>query len=93
MVLASPFWTALRLFLHGVAALRGRGAAGKLAGERSAFHLVAVTLRAWLGALRLLPHALRQRRRIASFRKIDRSALTRLLRAHRLGAREVAFKD
>ncbi len=93
MVAASPFYTLLRLGLQAWGALRGRGAAGRLARERSFAHLVGTTLRAYASALRGAPRVLRERRRVLRERRLDARAFRRLLADHRLGAREVALKD
>jgi GT2 family glycosyltransferase len=51
LVLVSPFYTALRFLLQAWGAVSGRGAAGRLARERSIAHLAWVTLRAYASAL------------------------------------------
>jgi GT2 family glycosyltransferase len=91
LILASPWHTAVRFALQAWGALAGRGAAGRLAQERSLLHLALVTLRAWLSAACGVPRVLRQRRSV--LRRIDVRAFCRLLAEHRLGAREVALKD
>jgi GT2 family glycosyltransferase len=90
-LLASPATTGLRLALQAWGAASGRGAAARLAGERSFVHLVAVTLRAWLAGLRGLPRVLGERRRLV--RRVSARDWRRLLAAHRMGARELALKD
>ncbi len=90
-VVASPFWTTLRMALQAWGAFRGRGAAAHLARERSLLHLVAVTLQAWAAAAAGLPRVLRRRRRLV--RRLSHREWRALLRAHRLGAREVALRD
>jgi len=93
LVLVSPFYTALRFLLQAWGALSGRGAAGRLARERSIAHLAWVTLRAYASALAAAPHALRERRRIRRLRRLSTAQFIALLREFRLGAREVALKD
>lgn len=93
LVLLSPLHTAARLALQAWGALRGRGAAARLREQRSAPHLVAVTLRAWLSALRLAPRVLRRRWRARSLRRLSSRELRALLAEHRLPLREVALKD
>lgn len=87
----SPAYTALRLALQAWGGVTGRGAAGKLAAERSVFHLAAVTLRAWASATAGLPRVLGQRRR--TLRRLGAAEFGALLSAHRLSAQEVALKD
>lgn len=90
-IVASPFWTGLRLTLQAWGALRGRGAAAHLVRERSLLHLVVVTLRAWCAAAAGLPRVLRQRRRV--LRRLCPREWRALLWAHRLRASEVSLKD
>ncbi len=93
LVLASPLYTAARLFWHAVGAATGRGAAARLAGASSPAALVGVTLRAWTAALRGAPRMLAERRRILRRARLSDAGFYRLLDAYRLGAREVALKD
>jgi GT2 family glycosyltransferase len=91
LILASPWDTAVRLGLQAWGALTGRGAAGRLAEQRSFAHLVAVTLRAWASAAGGIPRVLRERRGVV--RRLDTAGFRALLAEHRLTAREVALKD
>lgn len=93
LVLLSPAFTGARLLLHAWGALRGRGAAGRLAGERSAAHLVGVTLRAWASALRLAPRMLGTRRRQRARRRLSTLRFLRLLDAYQIGVREIALRE
>jgi GT2 family glycosyltransferase len=93
LVALSPFYTAARLALQAWGALNGRGAAARLAAERSMFHLVAVTLRAWADALRLAPAMLRERRRLRTRRALTSREFLRLLDDFRLKATEAALRD
>lgn len=93
LVLASPAYTAVRLVLQGWGALTGRGAAARLARQRSLPHLLGVTLRAYASAGRALPGALRERRRLRPLRRLSTRGFRSLLREFRLTAREAALKD
>ncbi len=93
LVALSPAYTAARLALQAWGGLSGRGAAGRLARERSFGHLVGVGLRAYASALAGLPAALRERRRLRASRRLTTAAFVRLLEEHRLSAREAALKD
>lgn len=93
LVAVSPAYTAVRLLLQGAGALAGRGAAGRLARDRSPGHLVAVTLRAYAAALRGAGSVLRERRRLGHRHRLGAEAFLRLLDGFRLTAREAAFKD
>jgi GT2 family glycosyltransferase len=91
LILMSPWHTALRLALQGWGGLTGRGAAGRLAEERSVLHLIGVTLRAWASAAAGMPRVLAERRRVV--RRLDTSGFRALLTRFRLSARELALKD
>jgi GT2 family glycosyltransferase len=93
LILWSPAPTALRLAWHAWGAFSGRGAASRLAAERSALHLAAVTLRAYASALAGAPAILRERRRLRPLRRLTTRQFLELLREFRLTAREVALKD
>jgi GT2 family glycosyltransferase len=93
LILASPGYTVVRLALQAWGALTGRGAAGKLAQERTFFHLVAVALRAYASALRILPHVLAERWRDRHRRRMRAPEFRRLLREFRLSAKDAALKD
>jgi len=93
LILESPLYTAARLALQGYAGITGRGAAGRLARDRSTLHLVGVALRAYASALRGLPRVLRERRRQRGLRRLNRRQFRSLLAEFRLTAREAALKD
>lgn len=92
-ILLSPLHTGLRLALQAWGAVVGRGAAGRFAAERPRRELFWLTLQAWLAALRLVPHALRERLRFRRLRRLSARDFGVLLSDYRLGAREAAFKD
>lgn len=93
LILVSPLYTAARLALHAWGALTGRGASGRLAKDRSTLHLVVLTLRAYLSAVRGLPRVLRERFRCRAFRRLTTAAFLRVLDEFRLTAREAALKE
>lgn len=93
LILLSPLYTAARLALQAYAGLAGRGAAGRLARERSILHLVVVALLAYASALRGLPRMLRARWRQRGLRRLDQRQFRRLLAEFRLTAAEAALKD
>lgn len=93
LVATSPLFTTGRLALQAWGALTGRGAAGRLAAQTSILHLVSVTIRAYASALVAVPGTLRERWRCRSSRRIGTREFLRLMREHRLSAREAALKD
>ena len=92
-IVASPFYTALRLVLQAWGALTGRGAAGRLARERNIFHLAWVAVSAYGSALRALPAVARERWRYRAVRRLSSREFRSLLREFRLTARDAALKD
>jgi GT2 family glycosyltransferase len=93
MIAVSPLHTAVRLTLAAWGAFSGSGAAGRLARETTPLHMVAIVLRAWISALRALPHAARERWRNRAQRRLSGSGFRRLLDEFRLSAREAALRD
>jgi len=93
LILLSPFYTVARLALQTLGAVTGRGAAGKLARERSVLHLAVLTVRAYASALRLLPAVIRERWQRRRIRRLSTPEFLRLLDEFRLTAREAALKD
>lgn len=93
LIAVSPLHTAARLALQTWGALSGRGAAGRLAADRSLWHLVALTLRAYASALVAALPMLRERWRRRSQRRLSSSQFRRLLAEFRLSARDAALKD
>lgn len=93
LILVSPAFTAVRLALQAWGALTGRGAAGAFGRAESIGALVALTLRAYVSALRGIPGILRDRLRSRRSRRLSTGDFLRLLREYRLGAREVALKE
>jgi GT2 family glycosyltransferase len=92
LIALSPGFTALRLALQTWGALTGRGASGQLAAQTSLYHLIGVTLRAYGSALAALPRVLKERWRHRRQRRISTRAFLRLMAAHRLRARDAAFR-
>ena len=93
LILVSPAYTSVRLALSAWGALTGRGAAGRLARERSVLHLALVAVRAYASALRAMPHVLRERWRHRDRRRLSTAEFVALLREFRLRAKDAALKD
>lgn len=89
----SPFTTGWRYAMHLRAALQGRGAAGKMAGQHSIWKLFGTTLRAELAAIAGAPSILRERRRLEAKRRISNAEFRALVARFRLGAAEAAMKE
>jgi hypothetical protein len=93
LIAVSPLHTAVRLALAAWGAISGRGAAGRLARETTPLHMGAIVLRAWVSALRALPHVARERWRSRALRRLSSGGFRRLLHEFRLTAREAALRD
>jgi GT2 family glycosyltransferase len=93
LILASPIFSVVRFALQAWAGIAGRGAAGRLAQQRSIATLVAVAFRAHVAALGGLPAVARKRWRARHLRKLGTLAFLRLLWQNLLSPQELALKD
>ncbi len=93
MILASPFFTLLRLVIHLFGAITGQGASGKFSQKYSVFQAVTILWKAWGAALKGLPRILRQRKAFSPQRRLGRSDLYRLFCTYRISVREIALKE
>lgn len=93
MILASPYYTAKRLFLQLYGALTGKGASARFSSQYSVFHAILILLKAWRSAIIGLPNAIKQRKRFSKLKRIDRSEIYRLFRKFGMTASEVALKE
>ena len=92
-ILASPFYTAVRMAHHATAALRGKGFSGKFTEGGSAWVLFRTVLRAYRDALAGVPSVLAGRRKTRHLRRIPARQFSDWLRRFRLTAREAAWKE
>ncbi len=93
LLIASPFFTALRLGAQAWGALSGRGAAGQFAVAHSPWALIGVLARALIAAGRGLPAAWAQRRWVQRRRRIGAAEAYGWIRRYGMGLREIALKD
>ncbi len=93
LVAAGFFFTVNRLALQFYGAISGRGSSGKFSAEQGTLYAGFILLKAWCSAFASLFRILRQRRRLASLRRIGRSELYRLFRTFGMSAKEIALKD
>jgi len=91
MLAAAPFHSAARYFWHAVYLARGLGKSSEFreAGG-STLRLPWIVLRANLDLLWNLPRLLRERRQIRRAARLSSKQFSRLLRSHRISARQVA---
>ncbi len=93
LLLQNPYWTLRRFLWHGYAAFRGQGAAGRFVGSQGWFSLLIAMTRAYLGAARLLPKALRSRRAIRRTRRLGDREVMELLRRFQINLRDLTLRD
>ena len=93
MILASPFFTLLRLLAHLFGALTGQGASGKFSREHSILRAMTILVKAWGAALAALPGVIRRRRAFSPLRRLSRAGLYDLFCKYRISALEVALKE
>ncbi len=93
MVLASPWFTFLRMVTHLFGALTGQGASGKFSRQHSLCQAVKVLWKAWGAALKDAPRILKKRSALSTIRRLGRIDLYRLFCSYRISAREIALKE
>jgi GT2 family glycosyltransferase len=93
LLLAGIPYTLQRYFWQAYGALFKKGRAGEFTGEFSSVQLALVLLKAYWGALALLPRMLAKRRRIRSTCEIPDGEYFGLLRRYGITAKDVALRD
>lgn len=93
LVFRGVAYTLERYLWQAFGAVFKKGRAGKFTGDYSSFQLVLVLLKAYWGALVLLPKMLAKRRHIRGTCSIPNREYYRLLRAYGISAKQVALKD
>lgn len=89
----SPFYTLWRFFWHAWSIARRRGLAGGVARDHSAGRLLGALVKAYLSGIFGLGPILRKRSEILRSRKLTNSEFLRLMRRHRISARDLAIRD
>ncbi|MBI1353001.1 MAG: glycosyltransferase [Acidobacteria bacterium] len=87
---AAPLFAALRVSASALAALRGRGEAGKARAQLSTWGLIQCLIRANAAALWGLPGMLAKRKRVV--RRLSGAEAARLLRTFRISLAELIFE-
>jgi GT2 family glycosyltransferase len=86
-------YTMQRYLWQAYGAIAGTGRAGKFTGEYSKLQLIKILLKAYWGALVLLPKMLAKRKHIRATCTIENAEYFRLLSRYGIPAKEVALKD
>jgi GT2 family glycosyltransferase len=85
-----PLVTVARLARAGLDALRGRGAGSEIARSHSPLGLAGTLARAWTGAMRMLPAAIRARRALLAAEPLATGRVRRFLATRRVPLAEFA---
>jgi GT2 family glycosyltransferase len=93
LLVQNPFWTLRRLFWNAYGLLRRKGSASRFLETNGWQQTMLSLLRSYLGALKLLPGALRKRHVIQRTRRLSTSETLALLRRFQIDVRELTLKD
>jgi GT2 family glycosyltransferase len=93
LLLQNPYWSLRRFGWHAYAALRGRGSAGRFVGAEGWGRALLNLAWSYGSAARLLPQALRQRRRIQRTKRLSNEQFMSLLRRFKIDVRELTLRD
>ncbi|MBC7924388.1 MAG: glycosyltransferase family 2 protein [Bryobacteraceae bacterium] len=90
LLLKNPYWFGLRLFAGLMAALRGRGEAGKYRGLAEKVRLALAMLSGFVQGVLMIPATWTKRRAFMSLRKLSDREITALLFRFRISLRELS---
>jgi GT2 family glycosyltransferase len=93
LLLQNPFWTVRRFAWYAYAASRRRGSAARFVEHQGWLRMLLSLIRAYAGAARLLPGALRRRRHIQGTKRLSNREVMDLLRRFRLDLRDLTLND
>ena len=95
MLLVSPVYTLWRYIVQSYGVISGKGAGGRfLEGEgSSAFGLISILVKSYLGVLRKLPEMLSKRVKIQQARKVSTATFRGWLKRDAVTAAELVLKD
>jgi len=92
-ILLFPFYTVWRYIIQMYGLFSGKGSVARLAEQSGRLQMLAVVLKAYGTALRMLPRTLRKRAKIWDRRRIGLRAYKALLKRHRITAHELMLRD
>lgn len=93
LLLQNPYWTVRRMVWYAYAALRRQGSVARFVENHGWGWMVLNLAWSYAGAARLLPAALRERRRIQRTRRLSRAEVMDLLRRYHITVRDLTLKD
>jgi len=93
LLVQNPFWTLRRLFWNAYGLLSQEGSASRFLEANGWGDTMLSLFRSYLGALKLLPGALRKRHAIQRTRRLSSSETLALLRRFQIDVRELTLRD
>jgi GT2 family glycosyltransferase len=93
LLVQNPYWTARRMLWNAYALSRGQGSASRFLEANGWRQSLASLLRAWAGALRLLPRMLAERRAIQRSRRLSNRDVVALLDRFRIELQDLTLRD
>jgi GT2 family glycosyltransferase len=93
LLLQNPFWTLRRFVWNAYALLKRKGSAARFVEANGWRRLVFNLAWSYLGAAKLLPEALRRRRKIQRTKRLSNREVVELLRRFQIDVRELAFRN
>jgi hypothetical protein len=91
LLLASPFFTILRLAFHAYGSIFMVGSSGQYAAECSRSQLALMMLKAYWSGLKSFPQMWRARRKIRRFARLTNHDFVELIRRHRISLRALTL--
>jgi len=93
LLLQNPYRTLRRFLWHGYAAFSPRGASGRFVDAQGWHQLLLSMIKAYAGAARRLPGALRRRRAIQQTKRISNRDVLDTLRRFQIDVRDLTLRD
>jgi GT2 family glycosyltransferase len=93
LLIQNPYWTIRRFVWNLYALLNKQGSASRFVEANGWTKLAINLLRSYLGALRLLPDAVRRRRRIQESRRLSNREVLDLLNRFQIDIRDLTMRD
>ena len=93
LLLQNPYWTLRRFGWNAYALLKRRGSAARFVETNGWGRLVFNLAWSYLSAARLLPEALRRRRKIQRTKRLSNREVLELLRRFQIDVRDLTFRD
>ena len=93
LLLANPYWSLRRFIWHAYAASKHQGAAGRFVAARGWVRSLLILGWAHASAARILPAALRQRRKIQKMKRLSNREVHDLLHRFQIDLRQLTLRD